>query len=64
MSPRSWTTLSRRSFLRCSPSATPLLALPGLVGRHVLPAAGQPGANDRLRVGFIGLGGRARWILL
>ncbi|MCZ7635963.1 MAG: hypothetical protein M5U12_07940 [Verrucomicrobia bacterium] len=39
MSPRSWTTLSRRSFLRCSASAAPLLALPSLVGRHVFAAA-------------------------
>jgi predicted dehydrogenase len=58
------TALSRRSFLRRSASAAPLLAFPSLVGRRVFAAAGQPGANDRLRVGFIGLGGRARWILL
>ena len=28
-----------------------------------LAAAGRPGANDRIQLGFIGLGGRARWIL-
>jgi predicted dehydrogenase len=28
-----------------------------------LAANGRPGANDRIRLGFIGLGGRARWIM-
>jgi predicted dehydrogenase len=29
----------------------------------VLGAPGRPGANDRINVGFIGLGGRAKWIV-
>jgi len=29
----------------------------------VLAAPGRPGANDRIQIGFIGVGGRARWIM-
>ena len=34
-----------------------------VVAREVLGATRRPGPNDRIQVGFIGLGGRARWIL-
>ncbi|MBI2926552.1 MAG: Gfo/Idh/MocA family oxidoreductase [Verrucomicrobia bacterium] len=34
-----------------------------MIPRHVLGATRQPGPNDRIQVGFIGVGGRARWIL-
>ena len=36
------------------------LAAPYFVPSHVLGAPGQPGANDKVNVGIIGLGGRAR----
>ncbi len=55
--------MKRRTFLRVAASATAALSLPMVVPRQVLGAAGQPGPNDRIKVGFIGLGGRARWIL-
>ena len=55
--------MKRRDFLRHSAVASAAVILPTIIPRHVLAAAGQPGANDRLQVGFIGLGGRARWIL-
>jgi predicted dehydrogenase len=57
--------IHRRGFLRrTAVAATVASVLPTLVPRQVLGAArGQPGPNDRLQVGFIGLGGRARWIL-
>jgi len=52
--------MRRRSFLQ----AAGALALPALVPASVLATAEGPGANDRIRVGFAGLGGRARWIFL
>jgi predicted dehydrogenase len=39
------------------------LAFPLVVPREVLGATHTPGPNDRIQLGFIGLGGRARWIL-
>jgi predicted dehydrogenase len=53
--------LRRRDFLRTAGAAA--IALPTLVPRSVFAAPGRPGPNDRIQVGFIGLGGRARWIL-
>ncbi|MHB8897330.1 MAG: Gfo/Idh/MocA family protein [Thermoguttaceae bacterium] len=44
---------SRRRFLRHASAA---VALPLLLPRHVLAAAGQPGPNDRVTMGFIGCG--------
>ncbi|GMV67347.1 MAG: Gfo/Idh/MocA family oxidoreductase [Candidatus Omnitrophica bacterium] len=55
--------MKRRDFLKSTSIAASTLAFPTLIPRHVLAADGQPGANDRLRVGFIGIGGRARWII-
>jgi predicted dehydrogenase len=55
--------MKRREFLRCSATATAVLAFPGVLPNSVLGAGRQPGPNDRLQIGFIGLGGRARWIL-
>ena len=49
--PRPSTTLNRRRFLAGTLGASAALALPG-AGRRVL------GANDRIRIGFIGVGGR------
>lgn len=39
------------------------MAVPLIVPRTAFARPGQPGPNDRLQIGFIGLGGRARWIL-
>src|SRR5579862_6754954 len=56
--------MKRREFLLQSSRAAAVLAFPLLVPRHVLGATKRTlGPNDRLQVGFIGLGGRARWIL-
>jgi len=55
--------LKRREFLRRSAGLTAVLGFPLLLPRDVLGAAGRPGPNERLQIGFIGLGGRARWIL-
>ncbi|MBX3744771.1 MAG: Gfo/Idh/MocA family oxidoreductase [Verrucomicrobiae bacterium] len=57
-----WT---RRHFLGRSAAAAGALALasrdPGLARAATRPRT--VGANDRIRLGFVGLGGRARWIL-
>src|SRR5215510_13391096 len=55
--------IKRREFLRGSIGITAVLGFPLIVPREVLGALGHPGPNDRIQVGFIGLGGRARWIL-
>jgi len=52
--------MRRRDFL-CSAAA---FSLPAFVPSSVFASADQPGANERVRVGLAGLGGRARWILL
>jgi predicted dehydrogenase len=52
--------MKRRTFLH----AAGAMALPAFVPLRVLGSANQPGANDRIRVGIVGLGGRAQWILL
>jgi predicted dehydrogenase len=50
---------TRRNFLALGGSA---LGLPYLIPAHVLGARGKPGANDRVNVAVIGLGGRARGV--
>ncbi len=57
--------MNRRQWLcgSAAAAAASTLAFPTLVSRDALAAPGRPGANDRIRLGFIGLGGRARWIL-
>src|SRR6185369_3662317 len=55
--------LTRREFLRRSVTLTGALGIPLIIPRDVLGKAHHPGPNDRIQVGFIGLGGRARWIL-
>ncbi len=57
--------MNRRQWLRGSAAAAAAstFAFPTLVSRDALAAPGRPGANDRIRLGYIGLGGRARWIL-
>ena len=49
--------LTRRDLLKGGAAA---LALPYFIKSGVLAQGGQPGANDRVDIGIIGLGGRAR----
>lgn len=44
--------MNRRSFLRGAAAAFPYVAAPTVRG-----------ANDRVEIGFVGLGGRARWLI-
>src|SRR4051794_5964597 len=46
--------VSRREFLT---RAAATIALPTILPSGVLAAPGQPGANDRLVIGYIGVGG-------
>lgn len=57
MGTRKWT---RRRMLSRTTAA---LALPWLIPSRVLAAAGRVGANDRVNVGVVGLGGRARGLV-
>jgi len=52
--------MKRREFLRRSAVA---VAAPMIIPAHVLAAPGRLGANDRVQVGFVGIGGRAQWLL-
>lgn len=54
---------TRRGFLRTGAALAAGAAAPLLVPRHVLAAQGKPGANDRVTVGAIGVGGRAGLLL-
>ena len=57
-------TLTRRSFLgRAVASTAGAFVTPSLVSPGVVAAAGKPGANDRVRIGFIGTGHRARLLI-
>jgi len=56
--------LSRRRFLASGLSLGAFgCALPTWIGPGVLAAEGRPGANDRIRVGFIGIGRQAGGLL-
>jgi len=58
------TSYSRRQFVkRSSIAAASAIALPYLVPGGVLARSGRPGANDRVIIGFIGTGGRARQLM-
>jgi predicted dehydrogenase len=48
--------MHRREF--CHRAAAPLILSSGVLGKP-----GQPGANDRVNIAFIGVGGRATWII-
>ena len=52
--------ITRRNFLRKSLAAA---AGPMILPRHVLGMAGQPGANDRIVTGHIGIGGQGQYLL-
>lgn len=53
------TRAGRRGFLK----AAAAFSVPTIIPRHVLAADGKPGANDRIAVGAIGVGNRARLLL-
>ena len=58
------TTQSRRRFLkRAAAAAGASLAAPYVIPSGVLAAPGRPGANDRIIIGFIGAGGRAKQLM-
>jgi predicted dehydrogenase len=55
---------NRRSFLRAgAAAAASAVAAPLIIPRHALSADDKPGANDRITVGAIGVGGRASLLL-
>jgi predicted dehydrogenase len=57
-------SFSRRQFLRRSAAAgAGVVAAVEIIPRRALAAPGQPGANDRIRVGYIGCGRRAHQIM-
>jgi predicted dehydrogenase len=51
--------MNRRGFLATLAATSAPLILPS----GVLAQKGRPGANDRLQVGFVGAGQRARWLM-
>ena len=61
--PTSGSRFSRRDFLRASTLAATSLVLPQILPAGVLAAHGQPGANDRIGLGFIGIGRQASGLL-
>ena len=52
---------NRRRFLETAVATS--AAAPFIIPRHVLASDGNPGANDRIKVGIIGLGLRIRQLL-
>jgi predicted dehydrogenase len=56
--------LSRRQLLQCgAASALGAIATPYVIPSGVLAADGKPGANERVTIGAIGVGGRASLLL-
>jgi predicted dehydrogenase len=55
--------MNRREFLRNSAAAAAAVSLPCWIPSRALAAPQQPGPNDKLNVAFVGLGGRARWLM-
>lgn len=55
--------LSRRKLLQRSAATLAGLAAPALFREGVVAAPGRPGPNDRITIGFIGAGGRARLLM-
>jgi predicted dehydrogenase len=55
--------LSRRQFLRRSGWLVAAAACPQILPSGILAANGQPGANDRIGIGFIGMGRQATFLL-
>jgi predicted dehydrogenase len=52
--------MRRRNFLQSAAA----FSFPAFIPSSVFASPDQPSANERVRVGIAGLGGRARWILL
>ena len=50
--------MNRRSFIKSAAAVAPMF-----VPRRAFSQAGRPGANDRINVGLIGFGGRARFLM-
>ncbi len=56
--------LNRRGFLAGTAAAAGVAwGMPTFIPRHVLAAPGRPGANDRVTIGAIGVGGRGALLL-
>ncbi len=57
--------MRRRRFLQSMGGglASSAIGIPWIISRRALAAPGQPGANDRISVGAIGVGGRATLLL-
>ena len=55
--------MTRRRFLRTTTATTAAVAFPTIIPAQVLASPDRPGPNDRIQVGLIGFGGRARAIL-
>ena len=55
--------VSRRQFLSRTSLAAAGTAFPAIIPSHVLGAPARPGANDRIRVGVIGVGGRGNLLI-
>lgn len=55
--------ISRRTLLKKGAAATATIAAPYFIPSGVLAAPGRPGANDRVILGFVGTGGRARQLM-
>ncbi|HLV80247.1 MAG TPA: Gfo/Idh/MocA family oxidoreductase [Chthonomonadaceae bacterium] len=49
--------ISRRSFLKASAATTAVVGMPAIVPEGVIGRPGRPGANDRIVIGHIGVGG-------
>ena len=60
---RHWRKLSRRRFLKRNTLLAAGAAAPCFVPASALAAPDQPGANDRVVIGFVGTGGRARQLM-
>lgn len=55
--------VSRRQVLKCAVGVAGAFGVPYLIPSGVLAADGKPGANERVTVGAIGVGGRASLLL-
>lgn len=54
----------RRAFLRRTAAAAAVVAVPQFISDRVLGLAGQPGANEQIIVGIVGMGTRGRALVL
>ena len=55
--------ISRRTLLKKGAIASATIAAPYFIPSGVLAAPGRPGSNDRVILGFVGTGGRARQLM-